>query len=221
VEHDWYPLSTIVEFGRVIAWLGDQEPIEFTCHPDCGFATYLVLDPDENKMNSILEYMDPMAVIDYANRFWQKLKDRNPPSFFSKLADSSWSGLAGMLDNGLSWLDKQHLKTRFALGLLPFIKKPGKLMKIFSKMILTGNWDNVSSFAYGSLLIASMHFQDAYNFDIQRAKRCIVHFGIAMPDKKVSEIPFCVMNIFRREEIEQQLAIPYQNPKAKEVTENE
>jgi len=219
VERDWYPLSTIVEFGRAIAWLGDQEPIEFTCHPDCGFATYLVLDPDENKMNSVLEYMDPMAVIDYANRFWQKLKDKKSSRFFSKLADASWTGFAKMLDNGLGWLDKQQLKARFALGLLPFIRKPGKLMKIFTKMILTGNWDNVSSFAYGSLLIGSMHFQDAYNFDIQRAKRCIVHFGIAMPDKTISEIPFCVMNIFRREEIEQQIAVPYL--KSQEVTEIE
>ncbi|MBN2157422.1 MAG: radical SAM protein [Candidatus Lokiarchaeota archaeon] len=217
LNQDWYPLSTIVEFGRTIAWLGNQEPIEFTCHPDCGFATYLVLDPDEKKMISILEYMDPMAIINYANRFWGKLKSRKHSEFFSKLAHDSWKGLANMLDNGLEWLDKQQLKARFALGLLPFIKKPGKLMEIFTKMILTGNWDNVSSFAYGSLLIGSMHFQDAYNFDMERAKRCIVHFGVAMPDGSVLEIPFCVMNIFRRNEIEKQIAVPYKKIMEKEI----
>jgi uncharacterized radical SAM superfamily Fe-S cluster-containing enzyme len=220
VDRDWYPLSTIVEFGRAIAWLGDQEPIEFTCHPDCGFSTYLVMDPDEKKMISILEYMDPMAVIDYANKFWSVLKDRKAPTFFSKLASENWKEFASALDKGLAWLDKQQLKARFALGILPHIKKTGQLMEVFTKMILTGNWDNVSSFAYGSLLIGSMHFQDAYNFDIERVKRCIVHFGVSMPDRTVAEIPFCAMNVFHRENIEKQIAVPYRE-KLKEYDDNE
>ncbi|MFX1257479.1 MAG: radical SAM protein [Promethearchaeota archaeon] len=37
IENAWYPLSTIVEWGRIIAYLADVEPVEFTCHPDCGF----------------------------------------------------------------------------------------------------------------------------------------------------------------------------------------
>ncbi|MHA1454339.1 MAG: tetraether lipid synthase Tes, partial [Promethearchaeota archaeon] len=220
IDHDWYPLSTIVEFGRAITWLGDQEPVEFTCHPDCGFATYLIMDPDENKMTSISEYIDPMPIIDYANKFWAKLKDRKAPTFFSRLSDKNWKGLANMLDNSLAWLDKQQLKARFALGILPYIKKAGKLMEIFTKVILTGNWANVSSFTYGSLLIGSMHFQDAYNFDIERVKRCIVHFGVSMPDGTVADIPFCAMNIFHRENIEKQIAVPYKK-EHKEYTKNE
>jgi uncharacterized radical SAM superfamily Fe-S cluster-containing enzyme len=220
VDRDWYPLSTIVEFGRAIAWLGDQEPIEFTCHPDCGFSTYLVMDPDENKMISILEFIDPMPVIDFANKFWAKLKDRKAPKFFSRSAGENWEDLANMLDNGLAWLDKQQLKARFALGILPHIKKTGKLMEIFTKIILTGNWDNVSTFSYSSLFIGSMHFQDAFNFDVERVKRCIVHFGVSMPDGAVSEIPFCAMNIFHRENIEKQIAVPY-NKESMEIEKNE
>jgi hypothetical protein len=51
-----------------------------------------------------------------------------------------------------------------------------------------------------------MHFQDAYNMDIERTKRCIVHFGVAMPDGSVKEISFCTMNTLHRPEIEKQVA---------------
>jgi uncharacterized radical SAM superfamily Fe-S cluster-containing enzyme len=51
-----------------------------------------------------------------------------------------------------------------------------------------------------------MHFQDAYNMDIERTRRCIVHFGVAMPDGTVKEIPFCTMNTLHRPQIEKQVA---------------
>jgi uncharacterized radical SAM superfamily Fe-S cluster-containing enzyme len=51
-----------------------------------------------------------------------------------------------------------------------------------------------------------MHFQDAYNMDLERAKRCIVHFGVAMPDETVKEVSFCTMNSIHRPEIEKQVA---------------
>jgi uncharacterized radical SAM superfamily Fe-S cluster-containing enzyme len=51
-----------------------------------------------------------------------------------------------------------------------------------------------------------MHFQDAYNMDLERIKRCIVHFGVAMPDGTVNEISFCTMNTIHRPEIEKLVA---------------
>jgi len=53
-----------------------------------------------------------------------------------------------------------------------------------------------------------MHFQDAYNFDLNRVKHCLVHYGVIDPDdpSKVREIPFCAMNTVHRENIERKLA---------------
>jgi uncharacterized radical SAM superfamily Fe-S cluster-containing enzyme len=42
--------------------------------------------------------------------------------------------------------------------------------------------------------------------DIERVKRCIVHFGVAMPDGSVKEISFCTMNTLHRESIEKQVS---------------
>lgn len=204
MDDAWYPLTTIVEFGRIVAYLSDVEPVEFTCHPDCGFATYLVVDPDTNEMVPIMDYFDPLKIIDFANRFWEKVKhkEKQPIKFFENLL-----GDAGKtLDSGLEFLDKTQLRARFLLGMLQYTKKPGKLMEMFSRLLMNADWESISSFTHGTLLLSSMHFQDAYNMDIERTKRCIVHFGVAMPDGTIKEIPFCTMNSLHRESIEKQVA---------------
>jgi len=204
IESAWYPLSTIVEWGRIIAFLADIEPVEFTCHPDCGFATYLAIDPETNEMVSIMDYFDPLKIIDFANKFWDKIKkkEKEPIKFFSSLLGD----FGETLDKGLNWLDKQQLKARFLLAMLQHTKKPGKLMEMFSRVLIDGKWDSISAFTHGTLLISSMHFQDAYDFNIERVKRCIVHFGVAMPDGTVKEVSFCTMNTLHRPEIEKQVA---------------
>jgi uncharacterized radical SAM superfamily Fe-S cluster-containing enzyme len=98
------------------------------------------------------------------------------------------------------------LRARFLIGALQYARKPGKLMEMFARVLANGDWENVSSFSYGTLLISSMHFQDAYNMDVERTKRCIVHFGVAMPDGSVWEAPFCTMNTLHRPVIEKQVA---------------
>jgi uncharacterized radical SAM superfamily Fe-S cluster-containing enzyme len=100
--------------------------------------------------------------------------------------------------------------------MLQYTKKPGKLMEMYSRLLLNGDWESVSSFTHGTLLVSSMHFQDAYNFDIERVRRCIVHFGVAMPDGSVREISFCTMNTIHRPIIEEQIA-----KKATEKVKNE
>jgi hypothetical protein len=204
MENSWYPLSTIVELGRIIAYLADVEPIEFTCHPDCGFASYMAIDPDTGEMMPIMEYFNPFKVIDFANKFWEKIKQKEKQPI--KLFENLLGDFGKTLDKGLNFLDKTQLRARFLLGILQYAKKPGKLMEMFSRVLINGDWESVSSFSYGTLLLSSMHFQDAYNMDLERTKRCIVHFGIAMPDGTVKECSFCTMNTIHRPEIEKQVA---------------
>ncbi len=204
IENSWYPLTTIVEMGRLIAYLADVEPVEFTCHPDCGFATYLVLDPQTNEMIPIMEYFDPLKIVDFSNRMWEKVKkkEKEPIKFFENLLGD----FGKTLDKGVNWLDKTQLKLRFLAGMLQYTRKPGKLMEMFSRVLINGNWEAISAFTHGTLLISSMHFQDAYNMNIERTRRCIVHFGVALPDGTIFEAPFCTMNTLHRPTIEKLVA---------------
>ncbi len=72
-------------------------------------------------------------------------------------------------------------------------------------------------------MISAMHLQDAYNFDLERMKRCLVHYGVIDPDdpSKVRIIPFCTMNTIHREKIEQALAIQGEQAKKPEVIQSE
>ena len=138
----WWPLTSIVEFGRIIAYLADVDAIEFTCHPDCGFATYLSIDPVTNEMVPITDYFDPIEIIDFSNRFWKKIKqkEKKPIEFFSNFLGD----FGKTLDKGLESLDKAQLRARFLLGMLQYTKKPGKLMEMFSRVLINGDWESIS-----------------------------------------------------------------------------
>jgi len=47
-----------------------------------------------------------------------------------------------------------------------------------------------------------MAFMDSYNFDVNRVRRCVVHY--ITPDKKI--IPFCAYNNVHRVQIEKDYA---------------
>ena len=63
-------------------------------------------------------------------------------------------------------------------------------------------------FSFKTLMVAGMHFMDNYNYDIERVKRCVIHY--AAPDGKI--YPFCAYNggpVFR-DKIEKQYSVPLQ-----------
>jgi uncharacterized radical SAM superfamily Fe-S cluster-containing enzyme len=51
-------------------------------------------------------------------------------------------------------------------------------------------------------LLGCMAFMDSYNFDVNRVRRCVVHY--ITPDKKI--IPFCAYNNVHRVAIEKAFA---------------
>ena len=54
-------------------------------------------------------------------------------------------------------------------------------------------------------MLAGMHFMDSYNYDVERVKRCVIHY--AAPNGKI--YPFCAYNSgpVYRERIEREYAV--------------
>jgi uncharacterized radical SAM superfamily Fe-S cluster-containing enzyme len=53
------------------------------------------------------------------------------------------------------------------------------------------SWDaRHRGYTYKTFYLAGMHFMDAYNYDLERVRRCGVHY--AAPDGKL--YPFCTYN---------------------------
>jgi uncharacterized radical SAM superfamily Fe-S cluster-containing enzyme len=63
-------------------------------------------------------------------------------------------------------------------------------------------------FTYKTLMLAGMHFMDSYNYDVERVKRCIIHY--AAPNGLI--YPFCAYNSgpVYRERIEKQFSVPFE-----------
>ena len=61
-------------------------------------------------------------------------------------------------------------------------------------------------FTYKTLMLAGMHFMDSYNYDVERVKRCVIHY--AAPNGKI--YPFCAYNSgpVYRERVEREFAVP-------------
>ena len=63
-------------------------------------------------------------------------------------------------------------------------------------------------YTYKTLMIAGMHFMDVYNYDIERVKRCVIHY--AAPNGLI--YPFCAYNSgpTYREKIERKYSVPFE-----------
>ena len=90
------------------------------------------------------------------------------------------------------------------------------IVDILSEVAFEKDKKSVGKFTWKTLLIGAMHFQDSYNYDIERVKRCVVHY--ATPDDRI--IPFCAYNggPTYRVEVEKKFSTPLAEWKKKNKT---
>jgi len=82
--------------------------------------------------------------------------------------------------------------------------KLGLVRQLAGTVFREGSYDSLGNFMRRVLMVGMMHFQDLYNFDLERLERCGIHYAI--PDGRV--IPFCAMNSIYRPQIEEALGMP-------------
>lgn len=82
--------------------------------------------------------------------------------------------------------------------------KLGFLRKYVWEVLRKGTYDSLGDLQKKAILLSSMHFMDPYNFDLERVRRCLIHY--AVPDGRI--IPFCTMNSIHRPEVEKKMGVP-------------
>jgi len=83
-------------------------------------------------------------------------------------------------------LIKKHLKKDELPDGMNTMEFLNVLKRVFSEDTKKG----LSKFSWNMMYIGAMHFMDAYNYDVERVKRCSIHY--TTPDMKL--IPFCAYN---------------------------
>ncbi|NQU76344.1 MAG: radical SAM protein, partial [Planctomycetes bacterium] len=170
---DMYPLSIVVPLAQLLEALTGKPKISPSCHTDCAMGTYFLVSPDRRP------FPFPQ-VIDVEGMF------------------SDMNRIAGQIRHGrrgqVGWRDKlaiyrmfkRHFKAESAPPELTVKKLIRTLNGLVDKNVGRGRGEEQT---YKTLLCAGMHFQDCYNYDVERMKRCVILYST--PE---GVLPFCAYN---------------------------
>ncbi|MGD0012977.1 MAG: tetraether lipid synthase Tes [Bryobacteraceae bacterium] len=188
---DWFPLSSVAPFSRFVGALRGEQIPTLTSHPHCSIGTYLFVDKNR-RATPVTRFMDIGGFMRDLDTLARKT---GPQSFkfWSKI--QSWNSL------------RKHFNEDRAPEGLTFNKFVGTLQGFTDKEY--GRGDNEKQgYTYRTLMVAGMHFMDVYNYDVERVKRCVIHY--AAPNGLI--YPFCAYNAgpTYRDKIERKYSMPFE-----------
>jgi hypothetical protein len=190
-HEDWFPLSCVTPFSKLIGALKGEETTTLSCHPHCSIGTYFFVDQNR-KATPATRFLDIGPMLQEMDMLARKAGKRRF-QFFTKL--EAWNNLR-----------KFFHEDRAPEG-LTFTKFLQTLQGMTDKNYGRGKSEK-EGFTYKTLMLAGMHFMDSYNYDVERVKRCVIHY--AAPNGLI--YPFCAYNsgpVFR-ERIEKEFSVPFE-----------
>jgi uncharacterized radical SAM superfamily Fe-S cluster-containing enzyme len=162
---DFYPVPFVYPVSKLIELLKGETQVEFTAHPGCGGATYLFVD-DKGDPIPVTRFID----VERLMKFIDKHSELTGP--FKKIRIAS-----AFLRKVDDFVDYEKAPHGF------------DLKKLLKDAAIGGSYDSLRGFHYKSLFIGSMWFQDPYNLNVDRLKRCVIHY--TTPE---GIVPFCSYN---------------------------
>ena len=189
-KYDWYPVSVVSPLSRFldVVFPSETRHMIATTHPHCGLATFLCVNKETEEAIPIPRFFDIEGSMSYLEELSHKIA-------------------------GKSNLERKFFTIKALVGLKKFFKKTDapKGMKFsdflgFLKRFVYSDDSAYQKSKWRMVLVASMHFQDGYNFESDRIRRCPILF--CAPDGKI--YPFCSYNVgpYYRGIIEKKYSLP-------------
>ena len=172
IERDFYPLSIVMPISQLLETVTGDPKIKPSCHTDCAVGTYFLVSADK-QVYPFPQVIDIEAMFTGMNRLAHKFAPR-----------------AGRLN----FIDKLRIYRLIKDVLRPDALPPGLTVKRFMQTI-QGMVDKnkgrgpAGQANYRTLMAAGMHFQDRYNYDTERTKRCVIPYSTPL-----GLVPFCAYN---------------------------
>ncbi len=164
---DFFPVPAAMALSGFVESLTKKRTYDLSSHFACGAATYVF--SDNGKILPLTRFIDVQGLLEYLREKSGDLKAGK-----SKILVG-----AKLLYNIGKFIDKNKKPKGLDIG------------KIIFNALIKHEYKEVGRFHMKSLFIGMMHFMDLYNYDIDRVKRCNIHY--AMNDKRI--IPFCAFNV--------------------------
>ncbi len=169
---DMFPLSIVVPLAQMLEALTGKTKIRPSCHTDCAFGTYFLVSPAGQAI-PFPQVVNVEGMFTDMNRIAAKIRGKGGKvSFWDKLA--------------IMRMFKRHFNADQAPEGLSVKKFVHSLRGLVDKNVGRGEGEKTT---YKTLLCAGMHFQDRYNFDAERAKRCVILYSTPG-----GLFPFCTYN---------------------------
>jgi len=186
---DWYPLSFCTPISKIISAVRGNETVHISCHPHCSLGTYLFIEQSTGRPVPITRFVDVEGMFEAID----EQADRTRAAKHKRFANMT----------AFLRLQKFFHKDKAPDG-LSFRKFLQTLDGFFDKE--AGRGKNDGTYTNKTLLVAGMHFMDGYNYELERVRRCVIHY--ATPAGRI--IPFCAYNsgLTHRTAIEDQFSMP-------------
>ncbi len=184
---DFYTVPAMSFLSELISVIKGKPRITFSTHPHCGIGTFVFVDKDKNVV--------PITRFVKVNEL---LKDAQETADMIQKSKMKGLAKARAVYKFMRFTKYYVIKENMPRGM--------KLDDIIRPLFSKGDKKALSKFTWNALMIGGMHFQDSYNYDIERVKRCCIHYVV--PDGRI--IPFCAYNsgpTFRTE-IESKFSVP-------------
>ncbi|NLX60205.1 MAG: radical SAM protein [Phycisphaerae bacterium] len=168
---DFLPLSCVQPFTRLVNALRDEPTINMTCHPHCALGTYLFVGTDGKAV--------PLpAFIDLPNFLADMMR----------LSEKTERGSSRLLAKATVFQKlHKHWRGKNAPKGMGFTDLLHTLNGMIDKKVGRGEGGKKT---FRTLMVAGMHFMDCYNYEVDRARRCVIHYST--PDKRLYS--FCTYN---------------------------
>lgn len=189
-REDFFPVPCAKQVTDFIEALKEEPKYRLSIHFACGMATYVFNDKDrQNRMVPITRFFDVEGFFEYLGQLTEEIHAAT-----YRKARKAWV-VAKLIANINRYMDRKEKPKSLKFG------------RMLAGAMTGGNYHGLADFHYNSLFIGMMHFQDPYNWDVDRIHKCDIHY--ATPDGRV--LPFCTFNVIPemyRDKIQRKYSIP-------------
>lgn len=177
---DWYPLSVISVFATLADQLQGPDSywgnMSCSCHPNCGLGMALMVNKKTKEFKPVSEFINLQQMV----KDVQKITDANRGAKLSKAQVA-----AALLRNYIPEKAPKGLSLKALLQ--KFDKQSGGGLS--GGEVDHGVGKERKNDEWLILFVASMWFQDVFNYDFRRTEMCIIPYAT-----QKGEISFCAYN---------------------------
>jgi uncharacterized radical SAM superfamily Fe-S cluster-containing enzyme len=185
---DFFPLSVMVSPIMIMRKFMKKPWPLFSCSPECGVVNWMYVSKN-GTIFPINHFVDFDKFFGSIQKTARSVESKGQLSLLSTLF------LAAM--RSMNW----PLVTK-EIGFF-------SLMKTILRTHISPSYQSLGNLRRRIFLLGCMAFMDPYSFDVNRVRRCVVHY--VTPDLKI--IPFCAYNNVHRVETEEDYASRQNKPR--------